>query len=103
MDGAVGECEIGREVAEQVERQRLRREEVGPRPLVVEGLVALDRRGSAPRRGEGVGREEGRAGLLAEVERKPAADEPRRRAVGLGRYGCVPIGWPWASRHSAWW
>ena len=42
VDGPVGQREVGGEVAEEVEGERLRREEVGPQSLVVEALVRLD-------------------------------------------------------------
>jgi hypothetical protein len=36
------------------------------------------------------------------VERQPAADQPDPIVSGPRHDGCVPMGWPFASRHVAW-
>jgi hypothetical protein len=38
VNGCVGPIQIGGEIAEQVDRERFGRQEVGPEPLVVEDL-----------------------------------------------------------------
>ena len=93
---------IGREIAEQVERERRRRQQVGPQPLVVEALVRLDERRSRPRSVERAGGDEVRARLARVLERQAAPDRPHRLPRARGLIGCDPIGWPCASRHCAW-
>ena len=103
VDGPVGEPEVGSEVAEQVEAQGHRRQEIGPQPLVIEALVTLDQRRSCTHRVKCAWGDEVRAGLSGEGERKAAPDESRRPLSGRGAIGCEPIGYPVASRHCAWW
>ena len=76
VHGPVGEREVGGEVAEEVERQRRRPEEVGPDALVIHGLVRLDRGRARPRRLQRSGSQEGRAGLARVVQWQAAADGP---------------------------
>ena len=71
-------------VAEEVEAERRRRQEIGPQALVIEALVTLDERRPRPRRVECLCREEVRAGLLRVVDRQAATDGSRR-AVGSRR------------------
>ena len=83
VDGAVGQPEVGGQVAEEVEGQRRRPQEVGPQPLVVEALVRLDDGRSRPRRVERAGGEEVRAGLPRVGEREAASDGTYRHAAGF--------------------
>jgi len=80
VDGTVGERGVGGEVAEEVERQRRRPEQVGPQALVVEALMRLDERRPRPGRVERGRGDEGRTRLARVLEREAAADQPRRRA-----------------------
>ena len=82
VHGPVGEPEVARQVAEQVEAERRRPEEVGPQPLVIETLVRFRRGRSGPRRLERAGGDEVRPGLAGVVEGKPTSDRPHR-FVGL--------------------
>lgn len=75
VNRVVGEPEIGGEVAEEIEGQRRRPQQVGPQPLVIEALLAFDERRSCSRGGERVGGEEVGAGFSAVVEWKAASDE----------------------------
>jgi hypothetical protein len=75
--GAVGEPEVGREVAEEVERGGRRPQQVGPDALVVDALVRLDDRCAVPHCGVRGRRDEIRAGLARVVERQSAADRSR--------------------------
>ena len=96
MHGPIGQSEVGGEVAEQVERQRRRRQQVGPQPLVVEALTRLDERGAGPGRVQRGGREEVRAGVAGVVERQPAPHRPDPGVAGLrdDRLGAdrMPVG-----------
>ena len=74
MHGAVGPPDVSAEVAEQVEAQRLRRQQVGPQALVVEALLALDERRAGAGGGQRRGRHEPRARGAAVVERHSATD-----------------------------
>ena len=85
VDGAVGAREVGRQVAEQVEGERLRRQQVGPQPLVVEALVRARRGRAGARRGQRAGGHEVRARLASVVERQAAPDRPHRLPSGRGR------------------
>src|SRR5205823_11451915 len=77
---AVSPREVTGQVAEHVEAQGLRRQEVGPQTLVVEALVRLrDRRARACRR-ERAGGDESGTGVAPVIEREPATDEPDRCA-----------------------
>ena len=89
MHGAVGPFGVGGEVAEQVHRQRLGRQQVGPEALVVEALMGLDERRAGPRRRDRLRGEERRSALRGEVEVELAADQTRRRARtgSMGPYG----------------
>ena len=80
VHGAVGPREVGGQVAEQVEAQGGRRQEVGPQPLVVEALVGLGDRRARAGGGERAGGEEAGTRVAPVVEREPAADEPDRCA-----------------------
>jgi len=97
VDGAVGEREVAGRLAEEVERKRWRPQEVRPQPLMIEALVRLDEGRSRPRRGEGAGGDEVRAGLARVGERQPAPDG-RTVPPGRGAIGCDPIGCPFFSR-----
>ncbi len=81
MHGAVGEREVGGKIAEEVEGECRRPEQVGVETLVVEPLVALGARGSRSRRGESAGGEEVRAGLLRVGQRQAAADGAGRGSL----------------------
>src|SRR6266516_6774550 len=74
VHGAVGERDVGGKVAEEVEGECRRPEQVGPEALVVEALVRLGIRRSRSRRRKRTGGEEVRAGLLRVRERETAAD-----------------------------
>ena len=50
VDGPVGEREVGGQVAEEIEGQRWRPQELGPQSLVIEALVGLDDGRAGPRR-----------------------------------------------------
>src|SRR5215831_6264265 len=65
------------DLAEEVEGQRLRPEQVGPEALMVEALARLDVRRPRPSCGERAGTDEVGAPLARVVERQPAADESR--------------------------
>src|SRR5262245_18184858 len=78
MERTAGQPVIGGHVAEEVEGERGRPEEVRPQPLVIEALVALDERRARLRGGEGGRREERGARLARVVERETAPDRPRR-------------------------
>jgi hypothetical protein len=101
VHGAVRELQVRGQVAEQVDGQRRRPQQVGPQPLVVEALARLDDGRSCFRRRECARRDEVRAGLARVLERQPAPEEPRR-LVAFGASGCVPIGCPCASRQRDW-
>ena len=96
LDGAAGEPEIAGEVAEKVEGQRRRREEIGPQSLVVEALVRLDGRCPGLRRVERARTDEVRPGRLPVRERHPAPDESCLATVGPGsdrlRTDGMPVG-----------
>ena len=82
VDGPVGEREVVGQVAEEVERQRRRPEELGPQSLVVEALVRFDEGRSRSCSVERVRGDEGRAGFLRVVERETAPDGSRGPGVG---------------------
>jgi hypothetical protein len=92
VDGAVGQPGVGGQVAEEVEGQRRRPQQVGPEALVVEALVRFGDGGPGPGRRQGVGVEEGGAGLAGVVEREAAPDRPRRLAAGPGHDRLGPDG-----------
>src|SRR6478672_11666223 len=87
MDDRIGKGEIGREIAEQVEGERFRREQVRPESLVVEALVRLDERGPRTRGAQCGAAEQVRSGLQPIVEWQPAAygadGHAGSRSVGL--------------------
>ncbi len=90
VQGTIGQGEVGGQVTEQVERQRQRRQQVGPQPLVVETLTRLDVCGAGSgsiQRGWG---EEGRAGVGGHTRGavgSPPASPRYRRASGQS-VGC---------------
>ena len=88
VDEAVGPREVGGEVAEQVERERLGGEQVRPEALVIDALLALDEGGPGLDRLERGRRHEVRPGVTAVRQRDPAPDRPRidarTRRVRLG-------------------
>ena len=69
VDGAIGEPEVGGQVAEEVESQRRRPQEVGPQAPVIEALVRFRDGRRGPRRVECTCGEEVRAGLSGVGER----------------------------------
>lgn len=93
VNGPISSVEIGGEVAEQVDRQRFRREQVGPEALVIEVLVRLDERRTVPGGRHGLRGEEAGAALAGETKVEVAADQARRRTrsgpMGSDR---VPVG-----------
>ena len=99
VHGVVGELEVGSQVAEQVEAERRRPEEICPRPLRVEALVRLLGRGGQPERSRvmGSGGQEGRTGGPRLVDGQAATDRQRRssrrRHEGL-RTDRVAVGLP---------
>ena len=78
VNGSVGKRVVRREIAEEVEGQRRRPQEIGPQALMVEALVPFDGRRPRSRRLERVLREEGGSGLARIVEGKTPADRTRR-------------------------
>ena len=93
VDGPVGEPEVARQVAEQVEGHRRRRQQVGPEPLVVEALVRFGDGRPRPRRLQRVPIQEVRAGLPRVVERKTTPDQPHP-STRLRRDRVRPDGMP---------
>ena len=77
VDEAVGPRVVGCEVAQQVEGERLGRQQVRPQALVIDALLALDDRGSGRDRLERGRRHEARTGVTAVGQRDPAPDRPR--------------------------
>jgi hypothetical protein len=77
VDGFVCKLEIRGEVAEEIECQRRRPQELGPQSLVVEALVRLDEGRPCPRRRERGRGEERRAGLARVIERQAAPERTR--------------------------
>ena len=86
VDGAVGALEVGCQLAEEVERERGGRQEVGPQSLVIDALVSLDEPRPGARRVQGARRHEVRTRVPAPLERKAAPDWSRG-AAGWGREG----------------
>ena len=103
VDGPVGEPEVGRQVAEQVEGQRRRPQELRPQSLVIEALVRFDDGRASLGRLVCGGGEEGRAGVAGVLEREATPGRTGRLRLSRGTIGCEPIGCPFASRHCAWW
>ena len=66
---ALGEVEIGGEVAEEVEGERRRPQQVRPEPLPVDALIRLDHRDPLVHGCERGGSEKVRAGVARVVER----------------------------------
>jgi hypothetical protein len=75
VDGPAGEPKVGGKVAEEVDGQRRRPEEVGPQSLVIEALVRFRDGRSGPRRVECAGGEEIRARLSGVGQRETASDQ----------------------------
>ena len=103
VDGAVGQPEVAGEVAEEVEGQRRRREEIGPQSLVVEALVRLDGGRPRPHRVERAGGDEVRARSPARTRAAAGSRRVVPAPSARGAIGCEPMGCPLASRHCAWW
>ena len=81
MDSTVGKRAIRGQVAEEVEGERRRPQEVGPQSLMVEALVSFGHGRSGSRRLEGSSGEKGGAGLTGVGEREAASDGSSRLAV----------------------